>query len=64
MAKLRRVEYFRLWLDRTWDTAYIEIPGDTMMANLDAAVRRAVKEAQKKGESVPLLVGFYSLASE
>jgi hypothetical protein len=63
MAKIRTIEYYRCWPGNgsdagTWDTAYIEIPPDTVDEAIEDAIRDAV-DACDWPNGKPLLTGLY-----
>ena len=55
---MRTVEYFRCWMDNTWDTDDIEVPADTPDHLLDAVVQRAAEMINWSSEP-PAFVGVY-----
>ena len=63
--KMRTVEYYRLWADNgdtgTWDTAFIDIPYDTPIADFNKAIRCAVAQMQWRANNPPTVVGLYSV---
>lgn len=64
MPRTKEVEYYRLWAGSggdtgTWDTAYIEIPGDTPDEKLDEAIRAAAEKVEWRDGEAPVIVGLY-----
>jgi hypothetical protein len=58
----REVEYYRLWNDHTWDTAYVEIPADTPEEQIEQAVRAAIDKLAWKRDA-PVITGIYHIES-
>lgn len=56
--QMREVEYYRLWEDHTWDTAFIDIPLETPEEQMEDAIRAAAAAIDWR-DNAPVVLGLY-----
>lgn len=65
MAKpTQTVEVFRCWDDRTWDTAFVEIPADTAAEDVEETAVHAAYEDLRNSADLPFFIGIYCFGEE
>lgn len=60
---MRTVEYFRLWNDRTWDTAFLKVPDSVPNEMLNDYIQDAVLNINWV-DFPPVIVGLYCASNE
>ena len=62
--KIRQVEYYRLWAGATgdsgtWDTDFVDVPGDTPNDKMAEAAKKAIDDIEWTDNNFPVITGIY-----